>query len=79
VEELVVGLVVLEVVEEEAVLVPTGLQWYFDSLVQKPTAAMYSFVLALLLAGLLVVGFVWMQLLTQLPMLIAVAEGECLP
>jgi TctA family transporter len=73
----------VEVVEEEvlveAVLVPTGLQWYSDSLVQKLTAAMYSLVLALLLAGLLVVGFVWMQQPTWLPMLIAVAEGKCSP
>jgi hypothetical protein len=64
VEELVVVLGVLEVVEVEveveveAVLVPTGLGYYFDLLVQKLTAAIYSFALALLLLGLLVVGFV---------------------
>jgi hypothetical protein len=68
-----------EEVVVEAVLVPTGLRWYSDLLVQKPTAVMYSLVLVLLLTGLLVVGFVWMQLPTQLPMLIAVAEGECSP
>jgi hypothetical protein len=80
--ELVVELVVLGVEEEavlEAVLVPTGSQWYSDSLVLKPTAVMYLLVLALLLADLLVVGFVWMQLPMQLPMLIAVAEGKCSP
>jgi hypothetical protein len=78
----VVGLVVLEVVEEaveEAVLVPTGSRWYSDSLVLKPTAVLYSLVLAPLLADLLVVGFVWMRLPTRLPMLIAVAEGESSP
>jgi hypothetical protein len=74
----VVGLVVQEVVEE-AVLVPTGSRWYSDSLVLKPTAVMYSLVLAPLLADLLVVGFVWMQLPTQLLMLIVVAEGEHSP
>jgi hypothetical protein len=47
--------------------------------VLKPTVVMYSLVLALLLADLLVVGFVWMRLPTRLPMLIAVAEGECSP
>jgi hypothetical protein len=71
VEELV------EVVEE--VLVPTGSRWYSDLLVQKPTAAMYLLVLAPLWAGLLVVGFVWMQRPTWLLMLIAVAEGRCSP
>jgi hypothetical protein len=70
----------VEVVEvEEVVLVPTGLWWYSDLLVQKPTAAMYLLVLALLLADLLVVGFVWMRQPMWLPMLIAVAEGECSP
>jgi hypothetical protein len=76
--ELMVELVVLGVLEE-AVLVPTGLQWYSDSLVLKLTAVMYSLVLVLLLADLLVVGFVWMWLPTQLLMLIAVAEGKCSP
>jgi ABC-type uncharacterized transport system permease subunit len=70
---------VVEEAVEEAVLVPTGSRWYSDSLVLKLTAVLYLLVLAPLLADLLVVGFVWMRLPTRLPMLIAVAEGECSP